>query len=561
VAAVSSDLESSGVGSQARRPFVPLVALHRRWPHAAWWLPIGLAGVYGLVVLAHLRGITASMYANADYAAAPVIAHALAGVPAGTSVVIGQSKWYEPLTFLWATDWLPLHRQIWDVTPLLCDFVALAALLWSARRAFGLWAAALVGAAVVCFSEGGIEVFVGFDSHGATALHAIVLGVALTWLAPLDPVISWRRLVAGSIALGLFSAVAVPDRLFVVWGLLPFVAGAALIAWRASTPASLRVLAFAVATTAVALGAGGAFEAIVQGHGINTAPVPLTLVAGGALVGQVIELLEGLTALAGGDFFGFPVNFVGIATFASGMLVFAALAAVLVEVRRRARLAAPRAAGRGSGAVTPHLAYVSFWSTSLISSLGAFTFGSFGGNAGGGRYLLGAYIAIAALLPLLAERGYGHRLSLTVAVSLFALLATYQLVRAPVNSQLRSPSTSEVNALARFASAHDLRYGYAGYWDSLPVSWQTAFRLQVFPVAQCAPTAQTLCPFSTVHVSSWYRPRAHTPTFLIVDPTEPFVGAPDPAFGRPVETAVIGHLEISVYGYDIASRFGDRYAP
>lgn len=527
----------------------------RRPPRAAvWWLPIALAGVYGLIVLGRFRGLTAYVYTNSDFAMAPVIGHALGSTPPGTHVMIGDYGWYEPLVFIRFTDWLPFHRQLWDVAPLLFDVGALALLVWSVRRAFGVWSAALVGAAVVCLGEGGLIAFVAFNSHGATAVHAVVLGVVLAWLAPRERVIPWPWLAIGSLGLGLLSGAAVPDHLFLVWGLAPFVLAAILVAWRATTPATLRLVAFALATTAVALLAGGAFTAVMHHNGVGTAAVPLTFAASSALPGQFVEMLEDLTQLVSGDFFGLPIDFVGVATFASGALVLGAVAMVLIELRRRVRLAAARAPGRGSETVTPRFAHTSFWSICLVVSLGAFTFGSFGGGAGGARYLLAAYIAVAALLPLLVERGFGFRLSLAAAVSLLALLSTYQLVRGPVNPQVRSPSTGEENAFARFAASHDLKYGYAGYWDSLPFTWASDFRVNVFPVFQCAQGSLTLCPFPTVTVSSWYSPRPHTRTFLIVDPTEPFVSAPDPALGKPTSTAVIGHLQIYVYPYDIASR-------
>jgi hypothetical protein len=548
-----SSAASSGVG-------VPVAELRRRWRDVVWWLPILLAGIYGLVVLAEFRGITAHLYTNSDFALAPVIAHLLGDTPAGTRVIIGDFRWYEPLTYLWATRWLPLHRQLWDVTPLVCDLGGVGLLAWSTRRTFGRWPAAVSAAALICVGQGGLQALT-YTSHAPGIVHTIVLGAALVWLASRDRLISWRALAAGSLGLGLFTAAAVPDRLFLVWGVVPFVATAALVAWRATGPASRRLLGFALLSAAVALVAAGVFDRVMSRSGVGTSAFPITFTAADALGSHIVLMLQGLTDVAGGDFFGLPLDFTAIATFLTGGIVLAAVVFVSVDVRRRVALAGPRAPS-AEPAELARLAYVSFWSICLVSTLVTFTFVDAAGNVGAARYLLGAYVAVAALVPLLTERGLGFRLSVAAAVSLLAALATFQLLRVPVNPQNASPSTSDENALVRFAGAHRLRYGYAGYWDSMPFSWASDFAVEVFPVVECGETGLTLCPFSLDHVSSWYAPRARTPTFLIVDPAVPFpVTAPDPALGKPVFSTTIGQLRIYVYPYDIASRLGRQYSP
>ncbi|HWH12707.1 MAG TPA: hypothetical protein VG165_16420 [Solirubrobacteraceae bacterium] len=520
-----------------------------------------LAAAYGVIVLAHFRGIVSFIYTNSDYAAPAVVAHAMGGAPAGTDFVIGQSKWYEPLSFLRVTEWLPLHRQFWDLLPLLGDLAAVGLLVASARRAFGVWGAALTAAALACVGEAGLLALLTLDSHAAAVVHAVVLGAALVWLAAHNEALSWRRLAAACIALGLVSSLAVPDSLFVIWGLIPLVATAVLCAWRQGGRRSTQLLAFALGTAAVALVAGRVFAQELTHDGVGAASFPLSFASGEAVVAHVTLMAQSLTGLAGGDFFGLPVDFASLATFATGALVLTALVVVLADVRHRVSVAGPRRRV-DHGRVTPRFVYVAFWSSCLISALATFTFGTAGGNLGGGRYLLGAYVAVAALLPLVAERGVGFKLSVAVGVSLLAIIATYQLVRVPVDPQGSSLNTRTANAVAGFARAHHLKYGYAGYWDSLPISWATDFGVQVFPVAQCEPGQATLCPFSIVHVSSWYVPRPATPTFLIVDPTVPFpVSSRDPALGTPVLSARFDRLEVYVYPYDIASRLGGRYAP
>jgi hypothetical protein len=144
-----------------------------------------------------------------------------------------------------------------------------------------------------------------------------------------------------------------------------------------------------------------------------------------------------------------------------------------------------------------------------------------------------------------------------VGVSVFAFagivgLARDRLAPAPLPARLAQP------ALLRFFEREHLTTGYAGYWEASSFTWQSKFKVSVYPVYECRrPAALTLCPFYFHRISSWYRPRPNTRTFLMVDPAQPFVaGSPDPAFGRPEQVFRTGPITVYVYGYDIARRFG-----
>jgi len=118
------------------------------------------------------------------------------------------------------------------------------------------------------------------------------------------------------------------------------------------------------------------------------------------------------------------------------------------------------------------------------------------------------------------------------------------------------PTESSSRQLLAFADAHRLRYGYGDYWDAAPVTWQTKARLQVFPVAGCE-QSHAVCPFPVNRIGDWYRPRAHTRTFLLIDPDH--LAIVDPlvkTLGRPALVGQVGRFRILVYPYDIASRFG-----
>jgi len=118
------------------------------------------------------------------------------------------------------------------------------------------------------------------------------------------------------------------------------------------------------------------------------------------------------------------------------------------------------------------------------------------------------------------------------------------------------PGTSQAALLARYAKAHDVSYGFAGYWDAGDLTWATNFKVQIYPVYECTATNNGLCESPVVHVTSWYVVRPGTRSMLIVNADEPppAVTGVDPAFGPPIASTTIGDLSVYVFNYDIAAK-------
>jgi len=530
-------------------------------PSAAWlwWLPVFFAGLYVLGALSDLHTILTAIYQNSDYAAAPVLAQLLAHAPSGSYTILGDHAYFEEFLALLLTRGLPLHRQLWFLAPVLFSIGGLAALLWSVARAFGLWAAAIVGSALVCLGDLGLLDFFSWGAHGSAAVHAVVLAAALVWFVPRAHSLSWPKVSVGAAALGLFSALPTAgDRLFLVWGLVPFVAATLLIAWRGRRPASERLAAFGLGTAAVTLIGGAVFAHAMSANGIGAYPPAanalLSFATPAELARNTGTFLEAFTSLGGGDFFGVAAtSAAAVATFVSGALVLAALAVVLLDIKRRVSSAAPRSLG-GDGAVDARSAYAAFWSLSLLISISAYLLGSPASSVSTAAYLLGAYVAVAALLPLLLLRGRTWKLVVVVAVCAFAVSANYRLHFEPLLPS-SSPDATTAAALARFARSEHARYGYADYWDAVTLTWQTDFKTEIIPVADCGEPPSPLCEVHAVELSSWYTPRSHVRSLLILDPLFPEVTRPA-ALGPPVASTTIGRLRVYVYPYDIASRIG-----
>jgi len=526
--------------------------VHR--PDLLWWLPVLFAGVYGLVVLVNFGAIITSINLNGDAVVAPVIGKLLGSAPAGTYTTLGNHAWYEELLYLQATRNLPSYRQLWDITPLLWSLLALGLVVWACWRALGAWPAAIAGSALVCVGELGRFCFLSFDWHVMALLHTTIVAAALVWLAPRAHAISWPRMCALAVVLGLLSAFSSgSDELFTYWALVPLLGTAVLVAWRTAGPVGLRVLAFAVIVSVLALGGGSVFAAVMRDNGFHSVPLPLTFVTADKLVGNITLLFEGYPALGGGYFLGLPLSKYGAAVFVSGMLVLGALILTLVEVRRLVARAAPRSAA-GERRADARFVYIAFWTISLLTTSAAFVFSSAPVDIVSARYLLAGYVAVGALLPLLALRGPGWRVLTTAGVCAFAAAASYQVIRQPFTNGSRFPEPSAANSLARFAKQEAVSTGYAGYWDAADLTWLTYLKVKVYPVYECSPPSHSLCQFGLVHVASWYTPRPNTRSLLIVDQTQPYLAAPDPALGRPLAVRSIEHLTVYVYPYDIAAK-------
>jgi hypothetical protein len=263
-------------------------------------------------------------------------------------------------------------------------------------------------------------------------------------------------------------------------------------------------------------------------------------------------LIEGMTALAGGDFFGTEISAVSTPIVLAGSLVICASALVIAEMRRRARSALSRGPS-GESLAPEQFAYFSFWTCCLVVAVVAFVGTSAPVDVSDARYLLGAYVAVGALLPALALRTRVSRLSVTVALSLFAFSAAYELQRHPVE-MTSAPDAGAANALAVFARAQGVTYGYASYWDALDLTWASKLRFQAYPAENCTPGQPRLCRGGIGEISSWYSPRPGTRSLLIVDRAVAGLTVVDTTLGKPVAATTISGMNVYVYPYDIASK-------
>jgi hypothetical protein len=547
---------STRARSPRSRSLAGLKGFGDRWARLWPWAPVLFAAAYGLVLLVNFSSLITAINMSADVVSAQVIGKLLSSAPSGAEVLMGHHAYYEELLFLHATAGLPHYRQLWEAVPLAWFLVGLALLTWSAWRVFGAWPAAIVASAVLCLGAAGREFFFSYDSHGLAAIHAIVLGVLVVWLV--EKVNSLRVWQLALIALGAGALSALPvasEAGFLTWALVPMVATSALLLWRTRRREYWRVLAVAVAITAVALVGGGLIEHALEGrHWLGTS-FGVGFAAASSVIGNTVLLVQSFLYLGGGEFFGGGMDFHALTVAVSGVLILAVLVGLLVELGGRWRNA-PIAPVAYDAAQARWFAYVVFWATCLVATSVSYVFSSVPIDVTTARYVLTGYIACGALLPLLALRNRSWRMAVVAGVSVFALVAAYQIVRKPFAPANSWPDPRQANVLVRLAEREHVSVGYAGYWVAADLTWLSHFKIHVYPALLCAvPTLPptVYCRFDEQRISSWYTPEPHIRSMLIVDPKQPlYVGSPDPLMGKPLAVRNADGLTVYIYPYDIA---------
>ncbi len=519
----------------------------------------------GALVL-NLRQVLDSVWLSSDSEIDAVLAHMSMHAPPGALLTTGDYPHYETMAFTLLTRSLPLYREIWVLAPVLFGVVGLAAVLWSTLRAFGRWSAAVVGAVLVCFGgggtatvvAGGLATVLAMDAHANSLITAAVVGAALVWVVPRIAQISNARLAAVAVGLGVVGGLPLAgDNLYLAWGVAPLVVVTALAAWRGPVDRAGRVSAFGIGALGATLFTAVLFAAIMHAQGIRGFGPSyhqfLTFTTPAGLVGNLGTLLRALPSLTAGDFYGKVVSFRSELELSSAVLLFAALAAVVWSVRRRIANSLPRAAG-GGDVVGERFVHTTFWITVLGVGLLVFMIGSPNPWTTDGRYLLGPYVAIAALLPVMIERGLGWRVLVTAGASLFIFSALFQF-SIGVKEMAKGYQTAGVaRGVAAFAKREHVAVGYGFYWDSLDLMWESNFKVKVYPIQRCSYDPRMMCTFREISISNWDKPHGNVRSMLVINPTARQIRRRERAFGPPIASARVGKLMLYVYPYDIATK-------
>jgi hypothetical protein len=522
-------------------------------------LVLGAVAAVGLLaLLAALASLIPALYLNPDIASAPVIVALKAHAPAGSLVTLGNYPWYEPMWLMELTRSLPGHKQIWEAIPVVGFLVSVALIMWAARRALGGWAALVTGAVLLSTTAATRFALLTEAAHWTNMLHAAVLAAVLVYLNGRRSRVPTGTLVAGGVALTVFTAAGATDTLFMVDGLLPFFVTVWTGWWRTRHPVQRRIAVFGTAVALGGLVGGALLRALMRhDHVIATPFFRVDFLSSDQLFNKIENLLESFVVAGGGDFFAKSFDVLALLAFVAAALTFVAGVAVVVRSWR----AAPSLALRAPD-VTPRRAareaWLVFWGTTIVVTSVAFVVTNLPIDLSSSRYLMTVYAGVAALLPALVGRTIPGRTLVTAAVVVFALISVITLAAEPRDAYGTALSSSDVAAFTQYAERSGLTVGYADYSTAASLTYATGMKVDVFPVAPCA--ANTLCPFYLNTISSWYTPRANTSTFLIVDAATQGsylpVTKPLAAFGTPTDTQQFGDLTVYVYRHDIARELG-----
>jgi hypothetical protein len=506
--------------------------------------------VLGALVLAALVTIAAqgavmvqAIYLNADSASAPFIS-SLLEIGGHSTVTLGNYPWYESMWVMLATRWLPFHRSLWLVGPFLAAAAAAAMLTWSAWRVFGLRAALLVLTPLVCVSYGMREILFAPDWHGAAVFHACLLGTGLVFFALWWDRLSLRARVLGGVFLALVTAAGETDRLLVATGLVPFMLAPTALWLRSRSQHDREVAIFAVCVGVGAILLGEFATAAMRYERIVSSqyrPGPTHDLGHNATL-----LLNGITFLAGDAAGEQPKSTFGLLSLLVALAAIAVAAGLYATYRRRGSGARPSEPG------VP--IYATYWALVVACTSVAFLVSNAPTDILSARYLAAGFIAIFALLPLIAAIGPRAQRLVLAGVVLYAAVALARMESVPITGYGTGPEPATARAIQRYVTGYGANTGFANYQDAAVLSWETNMRLRVYPIRQC-PMGVGYCPYILHIDSAWYEPRDRRRSFVIAD-TEPGLFTLDvntQPLGRPLATRSFGHLTVYVYAGDLAS--------
>jgi hypothetical protein len=521
----------------------------------AWLLPVALTAVYLVLFLARLPQNIADILWDSDYSSGFTLTQTLARVGDGGHTVISTTGAYLPLWFGLLTAHLPLHRQLWEISPTLLTGATALTIGWSVTRVACRRAGALAVAIILVASPWTLAILMAPVAHNTAYPTTALLGAYLLWLA--RGVTRRRRTtIAVVFAAALVLGVAIAsDALVIATGVVPFALTAVLAAMQSSPRAravGLPALASVIGSVPVAL----VTHAIMAGRGYATVPSepPLELAALSRLPRHARILAEGLRELSNG-YLGtkWPGRLhveVGVAC--DAVLVAALLALLYCGTRAGIRFARRR----GADAELCRLLHAVYWFGSALVVCGAFVLTTAPGTDTQKHeaYYLTLIFSVAAVVPLLRVRSPARWL-LPAGFTIFALGSIIGLERDYLET-MRPPVARYASTIAHLAEADHATVGYAGYWDASSLTWNSQERIRVRPLEACAnPAGAQICPFFLMRTPSWYVPQSRR-SFLLVDPGETFVVSLPAGLGNPIASYTVGAIAMYVYPYDIASRLG-----
>ncbi|MGO9898391.1 MAG: hypothetical protein ACLP0J_01570 [Solirubrobacteraceae bacterium] len=516
---------------------------------------IVLAAVYGVFFIVRLHDSITSLLWYSDYASGFEVTQTVAQFGSGGHTVISTTGAWAPLWFGLLTASLPLHRQLWEISPTLLSIGTALFIAWWVARVSSRRAAACAVMIILVASPWTLAVLMAPVAHNTVYPTTALAAAYLPWLMRRR---TRRRLaaaaipIAGALVLGIAIA---SDGLVIVTGVAPLALVAVVALLQPSRDARVAGW-FALGTVAGAVPIALATNAIMNAAGFVITAPPLGLAPLSVVPVHIRLLVKGLRDLSNGYL---GAHWPGtlhaeVGTACTGIMILSLLTLLYVGLRSCWRLL------RRQTHVDPELMrllHVGYWFISAILVCGAFVFTTAPGNppAVHESYYLTLIFSVAAIVPVAVRRHAVARWLVPVGLSIFAVGSIIGLKRDYLNTY-RFPIASDATTIVRLAELDHAPTGYAGYWDASNLTWNLRNSIRVRPLIQCEnPNGADICPFFLMRSPFWYVPKRRR-TFLLVDPSESFVTTLPGGLGRPIASYEFASIRMYVYPYDIASRLG-----
>jgi hypothetical protein len=527
-------------------------------PTLGWLLVLTLAAAYVIVFVLGLSDNLARLAWNPSVSSAFTMSETLVKTGSGGATAMGSTPQWVSLWFGLLTATLPLHRELWEISPTLL-FVATAAIVgWSVSRLAGRDAGVLALLLGVVASPLALTFFMAPFSHNTVYPCTALLGAYLLWLARAEHRRALTALAVPPLAGIVVGVCLSSDFLLAATAVIPLTLAALLAGVRRHRGSRLLALS-ALVTVAVAIPIAKLTSATMRSLGYLTLPTPVKTAALSELPARARLLFKGLQELFNG-YLGFekPGTLNMSLGIACDVVMSVALVALLViGARAGARLAISglrRSSAQTDMRQLERSLHIVYWVTATIVPAAAFWVAGEGPVTTHESYYATAIFAVAAVLPLQLANGRAARLLILGGASILFTASLVGLSDGYIN--ISAKLGRSVAMVTRIARADDAQVGYANWADASPLTWSTDNRVIVRPVVECASAEGTgLCPGFQAYVPAWYAPRARR-TFLLVEANGVDLNSVPADLGRPLAVYAFESMRMYVYPYDIASRFG-----
>jgi hypothetical protein len=526
-------------------------------------LVVGVAVVYGVVVLVHLDRIITALLWNSDYASGLTLAQTLAHVGSAGNTTISTTGAWMDLWFGLVTAHLPLHRQLWEISPTILFIICALVIGRAVQRLSDPVTGVASALAILLASPWALAVFVAPVAHNTVWPTTAILGGGLPWILRHRDRSTTAWAVVVIVSAVLIGTSLASDKLVLVTGLAPLGVTAVAALWQHSRQVR-RAGAGVLVALILSIPVEKLTNAIMTAEGYATTAPKLVIASPSSWGFHLRLLLEGIRDFSGSYLVSNTTHgwdrVLGVAC--TLILIGVVLGFVAGGVRAVVLLVHDRSLG--PEAIGPAL-HVGYWFSSALIVVVAFICSTAdGGNTSNhNSYFLSLVFSVGACVPLFVASGerwrWLRRLRPVAALALavFAVGSIIGITQSGVIG-VSKPLAAYAGSITSLARADHARYGYAGYWDASSLTWESRDAVTVRPLLQCTnpnPHGAAICPFLLMRTASWYRP-VHRRTFLLVDPDNAFVTSLPAGLGRPVAIHRIGPLTMYVYSYDIASKLG-----